>query len=94
MRISGNPEFDNVEDALSAAFDFLSNMIVDNSKNSTSKKNISKEKCLENCIRKPLRSNEIIVFHDSEKAYEKMIFTLPKFIEHALEKGFSFELLK
>ncbi len=57
-------------------------------------KNISKEKCLENCIRKPLRSNEIIVFHDSEKAYSNMIFALPKFIEHALEKGFSFELLK
>ena len=57
-------------------------------------RNISKEKCLEICLSKKLKSNEIILFHDSEKAYERMIYALPKFIEFALQEGFSFELLK
>jgi peptidoglycan/xylan/chitin deacetylase (PgdA/CDA1 family) len=51
---------------------------------------ISAEKCLNNVL---LSSKEgsIIVFHDSEKAAEKMLYALPKVLEHFSKKGFSFE---
>ncbi|MBL0357428.1 MAG: polysaccharide deacetylase family protein [Chitinophagaceae bacterium] len=49
----------------------------------------TKEKCLANVIRKT-SDGAIIVFHDSEKAFERMQFVLPKVLEHFSEKGFSF----
>ncbi|MFM2049408.1 MAG: hypothetical protein RI955_1956, partial [Bacteroidota bacterium] len=42
---------------------------------------------------KPLKNGEIILFHDSEKAFERMHYTLPKFIEWALAQKFEFGLL-
>ena len=84
LRISGNPEFDNVEDALSAAFDFLSNMIVDNSKNSTSKKNISKEK-----KDTEVKSIEDVTtqFRESFTDEEELADYVSSFLEDSSEKG-------
>jgi peptidoglycan-N-acetylglucosamine deacetylase len=54
---------------------------------------ISTEACLKNCTLPPLKAGEIIVFHDSIKAFDKLKIVLPLFIEHALSAGFSFETL-
>ena len=50
---------------------------------------ISPEKCCENVINKT-RSGNIIVFHDSLKAYEKMIYALPLVLKHFTLKGYRF----
>lgn len=55
-------------------------------------KNTSPEKCLNNVI-KNYREGSIVLFHDSVKAWERLQFALPRFIEHALSKGYSFEKL-
>jgi len=54
---------------------------------------LTKEQCLENVL---LRSGNgsIIVFHDSEKAAEKMRYVLPKMLQSFYEKGFAFEKIK
>jgi len=54
--------------------------------------NISKEKCFDN-VRRLTQRGSIVVFHDSEKAAERCLYALPRFIEHFLEKDFEFELL-
>lgn len=51
---------------------------------------LSKEKCLRNVLRKTGKGS-IVVFHDSEKAYDKLAFTLPRVLEYFAEKGFRFE---
>jgi peptidoglycan/xylan/chitin deacetylase (PgdA/CDA1 family) len=50
---------------------------------------ISPEKCLENVI-KNARSGDIIVFHDSEKAFKNLRYALPRSLEALSEKGYSF----
>lgn len=50
---------------------------------------ISKEKCLENVIRNT-KTGSVIVFHDSLKAAEKMLYALPKVLSHFSERGFKF----
>ena len=54
--------------------------------------NISAEKCLKNVI-KNAKSGSIIVFHDSEKAFARLKYALPKVLEHFSERGFSFKSL-
>ncbi|HSN59323.1 MAG TPA: polysaccharide deacetylase family protein [Ferruginibacter sp.] len=53
---------------------------------------ISKEQCLQNVI---LNSNtgSIVVFHDSEKASERMKYALPKVLEYFAAKGFLFKAI-
>ncbi|MBN2348496.1 MAG: polysaccharide deacetylase family protein [Bacteroidales bacterium] len=51
--------------------------------------NISNEKCLQNVIQNT-RSGSIIVFHDSVKASERMLYALPKVLEYFSEKNFVF----
>ncbi len=51
---------------------------------------ITKEKCLENVLFKT-SNGSIVVFHDSEKAAEKMRYVLPALLKSFSEKGFSFE---
>lgn len=48
------------------------------------------EQCLENVL---LNSKEgsIVVFHDSEKAGEKVLFALPRVLEYFTDKGYSFK---
>jgi peptidoglycan-N-acetylglucosamine deacetylase len=53
---------------------------------------LSKEKCLSNVLQNT-GSGSIVVFHDSEKAYEKLQYTLPKVLEYFTSKGYSFEKL-
>ncbi len=53
---------------------------------------LSKEDCLLNLINN-VENGSIIVMHDSEKAKEKVLYVLPRFLAWAEEKGFSFGLL-
>ncbi len=55
-------------------------------------KKITKEKCLQNVISKT-HQGSIIVFHDSEKAFDKLKFCLPKVLEHFSQLGFTFKEL-
>jgi peptidoglycan/xylan/chitin deacetylase (PgdA/CDA1 family) len=52
--------------------------------------NLSKETCLENVLT-TTNSGSIVVFHDSQKAIEKLQFVLPKILDYFKEKGFRFE---
>jgi peptidoglycan/xylan/chitin deacetylase (PgdA/CDA1 family) len=53
---------------------------------------ISSEKCLENVIRN-IKNGSIIVFHDSEKAKEKLQFVLPKVLDYYTKKGYAFKTI-
>jgi peptidoglycan/xylan/chitin deacetylase (PgdA/CDA1 family) len=55
-------------------------------------KNVSPESCLRNSIQST-RPGSIIVFHDSLKAERNMMYALPRFMEHFLEKGYIFKSL-
>ena len=48
------------------------------------------EKCLQNVLLNT-RSGSIVVFHDSEKAWKRLAYALPKVLEYFTEKGYSFE---
>jgi peptidoglycan-N-acetylglucosamine deacetylase len=50
---------------------------------------ITKEKCLKNVLTKT-ENGSIVVFHDSEKAAEKMLFSLPLVLDHFSKKGYNF----
>lgn len=52
----------------------------------------SPERCLENALRYT-KSGSIVVFHDSIKARQKVLYALPLFIEYFLEKGYRFKTL-
>lgn len=54
---------------------------------------LSKEKCLQNVILNT-SSGSIIVFHDSEKAMEKMKYCLPLVLEFFVKKGYRFESIR
>lgn len=53
---------------------------------------LSPQRCLQNVILNS-KAGDIIVFHDSTKAWERMSYALPKVLEHFSSKGFRFELL-
>lgn len=53
---------------------------------------ISKEQCLHNVLHHT-KDGDIVVFHDSIKAYEKLKYVLPKVLEHFSQKGYRFGLL-
>lgn len=55
-------------------------------------KNTSPEQCFKN-VTTHLRNGSIIVFHDSTKAQTNLQYTLPRFIDYAVEKGFVFKKL-
>lgn len=55
-------------------------------------KKVSGEQCYQNVIRYA-KTGSIIVFHDSKKAEEKVLYALPKVIEYLLEKKFNFALI-
>jgi peptidoglycan/xylan/chitin deacetylase (PgdA/CDA1 family) len=48
----------------------------------------SPEKCLENVL-KNVTSGCIIVFHDSQKAFKNLEYTLPRTLKFLKEKGFT-----
>jgi len=55
-------------------------------------KNISPETCLRSTIN-ATRPGSIIVFHDSEKARERLEYVLPRYLGHFADKGFKFRAL-
>jgi peptidoglycan-N-acetylglucosamine deacetylase len=55
-------------------------------------KKISPQQCLTQSI-KATRPGSIVVFHDSIKAERNMSFVLPQYINHFLDKGFTFGAL-
>lgn len=55
-------------------------------------KKVTPQKCLQNAV-KHTGPGAIVVFHDSEKASENMLYTLPRFLEHFSNAGYQFPLL-
>ncbi|RPD95856.1 polysaccharide deacetylase family protein [Aureibaculum marinum] len=53
-------------------------------------KSINSETCLNNVI-KNTQSGDIVVFHDNEKAFDKLKVVLPKTLEHFSKKGYVFK---
>lgn len=53
---------------------------------------LSKEKCLANVLLNT-KNGSIIVFHDSEKAFKKLEYALPKTLAHLSANGFTFRTL-
>ena len=53
---------------------------------------VSKEKCLELSIKNSV-AGSIVVFHDSVKAKEKMLFALEGFLKYFSKRGFEFKVL-
>lgn len=53
---------------------------------------LSKEACLDNVI-KHAQSGSIVVFHDSEKSFKNLEYTLPRVLEHFTKKGYTFKCL-
>ncbi len=51
---------------------------------------VDAEKCLNNVI-KNTKSGDIIVFHDSNKAFEKLQIVLPKVLAYFSNKGYGFQ---
>jgi len=53
---------------------------------------ITNERCLSNVILSAVPGS-IIVFHDSQKAFLKLQYILPRILEYYSEKGYSFEAI-
>ncbi len=54
---------------------------------------IKPEKCLKNVLSNT-EPGSIIVFHDSDKAYENLLFSLPDVLKQLSAKGFSFRKIE
>ncbi|MCF8235252.1 MAG: polysaccharide deacetylase family protein [Bacteroidales bacterium] len=52
----------------------------------------SPEQCVTNIVRNA-KSGDILLFHDSEKAKERIMVALPRSIEKLLDKGFRFDVI-
>jgi peptidoglycan/xylan/chitin deacetylase (PgdA/CDA1 family) len=55
--------------------------------------NVSAEQCYQNVIQKATQGS-IIVFHDSVKAKEKVLFALPRVLDYFSKKGFVFKKIE
>jgi len=53
---------------------------------------VSPEQCLKN-ITKKTKSGDIIVLHDSIKAFKNLQYALPRAIDYFLKEGFEFRTL-
>ncbi len=53
---------------------------------------LSNEKCLDNVL-KNTTSGSIVVFHDSEKAFQKLQYALPKMLEHFSNLDYQFHAI-
>lgn len=53
---------------------------------------ISYDRCLQNVLNHA-EAGSVVVFHDSLKAADRMLYALPRVLEHFSEKGFSFRSL-
>ncbi|HTB99303.1 MAG TPA: polysaccharide deacetylase family protein [Ferruginibacter sp.] len=52
-------------------------------------KKLTPEKCLRN-VTKNATNGSIVVFHDSEKAFERLRYALPRVLKYFSEQGYSF----
>lgn len=50
---------------------------------------LSPQKCLDNVII-PAKSGSVIVFHDSQKAFERLRYALPLLLQHFAARGYTF----
>ncbi len=55
--------------------------------------NLSPQKCLQNVV-SHTRPGSVIVFHDSEKAFARLEYALPKALEYFAEKGYVMKGIK
>jgi peptidoglycan/xylan/chitin deacetylase (PgdA/CDA1 family) len=55
-------------------------------------RSVSAERCYQHVVRHT-NNGSIVVFHDSEKAWDKMSNTLPLVLEHFSKKGFQFSAI-
>jgi peptidoglycan/xylan/chitin deacetylase (PgdA/CDA1 family) len=53
---------------------------------------ITPEKCLENA-KTSVEKGSIVVFHDSIKAWNNLVYALPAFLDHFYRKGFLFKAI-
>lgn len=53
---------------------------------------LTPEKCLKQVLRKT-KDNDIIVLHDSDKAWPRVQYVLPELLKHYTEKGYKFEVI-
>lgn len=54
--------------------------------------NIDREQCLQNVL-KHIKPGSIVVFHDSEKAWERMSYALPQVLEYCEQKNWKLKAL-
>ena len=54
--------------------------------------NINREDCLNNVL-KHTENGSIVVFHDSEKAFKNLKYTLPKILDHFKAKAYQFNTI-
>ncbi len=50
------------------------------------------DKCLQNVVKHSTKGS-IIVFHDSQKAFEKLAYILPKVLKHFTDLGYTFSVI-
>jgi peptidoglycan/xylan/chitin deacetylase (PgdA/CDA1 family) len=55
--------------------------------------NITPEACYDKVL-KNTENGSIVVFHDSEKAYDRMKYALPRMLEYFAKKGYLFEKIE
>ncbi len=53
---------------------------------------LPKEKCAKRAVQR-IRSNDIVVFHDSVKSYQNMVYALPRVLDHYSRLGYAFHTL-
>lgn len=53
---------------------------------------VTKEQCLANVLNYT-REGSLVIFHDSVKAADRMLYALPAMLKHFRDKGFTFEQL-
>lgn len=56
-------------------------------------RDITPQRCLENVVFN-IKPGDIVVFHDSEKAWDRMNFALPRVLEHCKKKKWSIKTLQ
>jgi peptidoglycan/xylan/chitin deacetylase (PgdA/CDA1 family) len=52
------------------------------------------KQCYNNLIQKPISPGDIILFHDSAKAWDRLQTALPSYLAHAQQQGFKFETIQ
>jgi peptidoglycan-N-acetylglucosamine deacetylase len=55
-------------------------------------KHLKPERCLRNTIA-VTRPGSVVVFHDSYKAERNLVYTLPRYIDHFCDNGYTFKVL-